>query len=304
MKTFFPGYYPLEGEDSNDFWKEGYIVLDDSFLLGLFRLNDADRDSIMNILEKDSIKTKLWIPYDVAWAYHYFLNAVLLGQINSIKRLQVLLQESLSVVSSKACYPYFEQGVIEQTTQLFNRMKEICEQQIERHKQALYSCDFKNRVNQLFKDRIGSPYDSVQLEELYKQGEDRYAKRVPPGYTVDPFHEKRLRFHGFIVWEQMKKQANESRKNIILCTGRITEDWFYLVDGLPVISNCHLVNEFQENTGRSFRCYSLKLFLNECKEHGLITEQERNSVADSLSVSYDFSPNDSASTTESTSANS
>ena len=93
MKTFFPGYYPLEGQESNELWNDGFIVLDSSFLLGLFSLKTEDRNSIMNILEKESIKKKLWIPYDVAWAYHKFQNNVILGQIGSIKRLQVLLQE-------------------------------------------------------------------------------------------------------------------------------------------------------------------------------------------------------------------
>lgn len=303
MKTFFPGYYPLEGDDSDKLWNEGYIVLDSSFLLGLFRLNAADRNSIMTILEKDSIKEKLWIPYDVAWAYHKFLNEVLLGQIDSIKRLQVLIQDALALVKNKSCYPYFEEAVVNQTAELFESMKEGCNQQIEEQKQSLYSCEFKNRINTLFKDRVGSPYDTAQLEELYGQGEERYSKRVAPGYTSDLYQDKRLRYHGFIVWEQLKKQANETRKNIILCAGRITEDWFYLVDRVPVISNCQLVNEFQEKTKQSFRCYTLKLFLDECKEHGLITEQERATVAEDLSVGYDFSPNDSATTTECTSAN-
>lgn len=303
MKTFFPGYYPLEGQESNELWNDGFIVLDSSFLLGLFSLKTEDRNSIMTILENDSIKEKLWIPYDVAWAYHKFQNNVILGQIGSIKRLQVLLHDTLTVVNSKSCYPYFQDGDVNQATQLFGRMKEECNRQIKEQKRSLYKCDLKNRINSLFRNRIGSSYDTAQLEELFRQGEERYAKRVPPGYTSDPYQDKRLRYHSFIVWEQMKKHANETRKNIILCAGRITEDWFYLVDGDPVISNCQLVNEFKEVTNMKFRCYSLKLFLDECKEHGLISEQERATVAQDLSVGYDFSPNDSASTTESTSVN-
>lgn len=302
MEKFFPGYYPLDGVDSNKLWNEGFIVFDSSFLLGLFQLKPADRDSIMNILEKKEIKAKLWIPYDVAWVYHRFLNDVLLRQIETIRRLQVLINEILAILNNKACYPYFEEDIIQTTTSLFEKVNEVCCNQITEHKDALYSCVFKNRIKILFKDRIGSAYNSAQLEELYKQGQSRYDKRIPPGYASVLYTDQRLRYHSYIVWEQLKKQAQDTRKNIILCTGQVTEDWFYLVDGEPVISNCQLVNEFQAETHKSFRCYSMQYFLDECKDHGLISETERNSVANNLSVSYDFSPRDSASTTAGTSS--
>lgn len=293
MNKYFPGYYPLEGDDANDLWNNGVIVLDSSILLGLFCIKQDLAAKILDIFEKDSIKNKLWISYDSAWHYHKFVNEVIMKQIVSIDKMKYLLNQAVSLAKDDLCYPHFASDTFASLEGTVNSLISECDSQKVAQKDMLYDHELKQRIDRLFSDRVGVPYENAQLEELYKQGENRYSKLIPPGYTTSSYEDKRLRYHDFIVWQQMIKYAMNAHKNIVMCTARLTEDWFYTIDGTPVISNSQIVNEFQEEAHQSFRCYSLNIFLDELREHNLITEEERSSIPEEIKLNIDINSNDS-----------
>ena len=152
----------------------------------------------------------------------------------------------------------------------------------------------------LFEGKIGVPYDKAELAELYGQAQDRYEKQIPPGYTTDCYTDQRLRYHDFIVWEQLKKVAKDRRKNIVYCTTREKEDWFYMVDGEVVTSNSFLVNDFKESVDQSFKCYSFRTFLNECKALGIVSPEESQLFPETFKLRFDYSMSDSTSTSSNT----
>lgn len=298
MNKYFPGYYPLEGDDANELWNHGVIVLDSSILLGLFCIRQELASKILDIFEKELIKDKLWISYDSAWHYHKFVNEVIMKQIVSIDKMKYIMNQAVVLAKNELSYPYFSSETLANLEAIVNSLNSECDSQKEAQKAMLYNHELKQRIDRLFSDRVGAPYEIAQLEELYKQGENRYTKLIPPGYTTSSYEDKRLRYHDFIVWQQMIMYAMNAHKNIIMCTARLTEDWFYTIDGTPVISNSQIVNEFQEEAHQSFRCYSLNIFLNELREHNLITSDERNSIPEDVKLSIDINSNDSMITSQ------
>lgn len=298
MNKYFPGYYPLEGDDANELWNNGVIVLDSSILLGLFCIKQDLAAKILDIFEKDSIKNKLWISYDSAWHYHKFVNEVIMKQIVSIDKMKYLLNQAVGLAKDDLCYPHFSSETFAGLEGIVDTLNSACDSQKEAQKNMLYNHELKQRIDRLFSDRVGVPYEIAQLEELYIQGESRYTTLIPPGYTTSIYEDKRLRYHDFIVWQQMIKHAMNAHKNIVMCTARLTEDWFYTIDGTPVISNSQIVNEFQEEAHQSFRCYSLNIFLDELREHNLITEEERSSIPEEIKLSIDINSNDSMTTSQ------
>lgn len=301
MNKFFPGYYPVEGDASTKMWENCVIVLDSSFLLALFTLRYEEADRILKLFEKESIKSKLWMPYDEAWHYHRFVNNVIQQQISAIDRLSVLLQEALALTTSEISYPYFNAETMSKFSALVKVLKTGNDAQKSDLKDCLYRCNLKQRIDALFDGKVGSSYDISQLDELYKQGEKRYTDHIPPGFSTSDYEEKRLKYHDLIVWEQFKKEAMNNKKNLIMCSANPSSDWFYLVDSEPITSNCHLVNEFYEDANQIFRCFTLKYFLLECKEHGLISDEEYNTVGE-LTLNFKLNSNDSAMTTQSSSS--
>lgn len=298
MRKFFPGYYPLEGENANELWDNGVIMLDSSLLLGLFCIRQETAGNILTLFEKQAFKKKLWITYDSAWHYHKYVNEVILRQIESTGKMKYLLNQALNLAKSNTNYPYFNTDDLNGFQTIANLLITECEEHKNIQRGMLYSHELKNRIDRLFSDHVGNPYEPAELDELYKQGEMRYTKLIPPGYTTSQYEDQRLRYHDFIVWQQMIKYALTKHKNVIMCTARLTDDWFYIIDGEPVITNSQIVNEFQEETQQAFRCYSLSIFLDECREHNLITQKERDRIPQNINMRIDISSNDSMMTTQ------
>lgn len=82
MKDSFPGYYPLSDEQMKGFLSSSIIVFDVYALLDLYHIEQSQAQSVLEIIEREDIKTRLWIPYDVAWLYHQEMNKEILGQVD------------------------------------------------------------------------------------------------------------------------------------------------------------------------------------------------------------------------------
>lgn len=58
MKKLFPGYYPMGKAEIDQYWNNATFVVDSVFLLDIFRLNDKDAQTLLDILKEESIKGK------------------------------------------------------------------------------------------------------------------------------------------------------------------------------------------------------------------------------------------------------
>ncbi len=68
MKNHFKEYYSLSSDDVSRIWNGDYLlVLDTNVLLNPYRYSKETSDQLFAILE--SLKDKLWIPYQVGWEY-------------------------------------------------------------------------------------------------------------------------------------------------------------------------------------------------------------------------------------------
>lgn len=65
-----------------------------------------------------------------------------------------------------------------------------------------------------------------------------------------------------IIWEQIKEHAKEKNKDIILVTGKIQDDWFYIVNDKVISPRQELINEFTQKTSeKKFYCLSSDEFI-------------------------------------------
>ena len=57
MKKHFPGYYPMNEDEISDMWDSSQLVIDDSFLLDIIKLDFSLANELLSILNDKSIKT-------------------------------------------------------------------------------------------------------------------------------------------------------------------------------------------------------------------------------------------------------
>lgn len=80
----------------------------------------------------------------------------------------------------------------------------------------------------LLQGKVGDPLDESSLSQAIKEGKRRIEAKIPPGYM-----DKKKEGHGdafelgdYLLWLQVKQEAQKRAKDVLLVTGDVKEDWW------------------------------------------------------------------------------
>ena len=281
MKKIFPGYYPMTQVEATSFFENAVFVIDTCFLLDIFRLEENDANCLLTILK--SIKSHLWLPYDIAWLYHQSINNEIIQQITNIQSTLHHLTSCKESILGKRRYPYLDTEMTQQLNALIEQIHQTLDDQISTLSQTLQSDNRKETINELFDNRIGDSYSDAELNEIYLQAQTRYSNSIPPGYCTEQNPNKRIMFHDMIIWGQMQRFALEHQKDVIFATGKTRDDWFYSVYGKIISPRQELINEFYQKTKQRFYCLNSATFIKECCQTFNIVQPQLSHLLDQLS---------------------
>lgn len=117
------------------------------------------------------------------------------------------------------------------------------------------------RLTELLDGSVGEKWPPDKLAAVRKEGEERYAKRVPPGY-MDAKKTEGDKFGDLIIWKDMIAKAREASRPVIFISDDAKEDWWWLHRGRKLGPRPELVEEFREATdGQEFLIYEFTNFL-------------------------------------------
>jgi hypothetical protein len=118
------------------------------------------------------------------------------------------------------------------------------------------------RVLALFSDRVGTQPAPERLASVRKEGEDRYAKRIPPGYKDAkkdaPDSDK---YGDLIIWKDLIEKARTAKRPIVFITDDVKEDWWQIHRGAKIGPRPELLEEFRAQSQQDFHIYELGQFL-------------------------------------------
>ena len=288
MKDSFPGYYPLQDEQMKAFLSEAIIVFDVNALLDLFRIEKSLANKVLNILKDTKIKNRLWIPYDVAWLYHLLMNEEIMNQINNINSTLSHLKSCKDIVVNTKSYPYLPNDKRDSLEGIVADLDNFCTTQIGALVKQLKSSEIKEGLGTLFHDKMGKAYTEAELESIYKDGDNRFAKLIPPGYMLCEMSDRRKKYHDLIIWKQILAYATDKHKDIILVTGKIKEDWYYIVKDEEVVPRQEMINEFMSVSGKRYYSFSFSKFIEKCKNDLEINIPECDALVEVLKEKIQF----------------
>jgi hypothetical protein len=217
------------------------IVFDSSALLNMYRYPRQARTDLFSVLH--SISDRLWMPHQVALEFQENRLAVISDQVSRFKEVKAIISEAESKIKSQ-----FEQlqldkrhssidpgPFIGRVTRVVRDFSEKLET-LEKDQPDVYQDDdIWKQLDELYAGKIGSPLSSKTLESLYKEGEERYRRRVPPGY-MDQSKEREVyryqdlmiekQYGDFILWRQLFEEVQSNKiKSVIFVTDDEKEDW-------------------------------------------------------------------------------
>jgi len=282
MRDEFVGYYPPTNAEYKALWDTGTIVLDTNVLLDLYRLPATARDEFISLL--DDVKARIWIPHQVALEFQFRRLTVIAAERNATEKS---LQEANSlyddVTNSVTRLEIDKRGLGIETAPLlkaFEEAKDNLLRVIEKVHQAQLDIavddPIRDKVDTLFKGRIGpNPTCQQDVDDLCVQGDERYSKKIPPGFKdadKDKGEDAEFRFDGMvfprkfgdlIIWRQIINFAKETKvERLLLITSDRKEDWWWREKGKTIGPRPELAREIsRESDVRSFWMYSADLFL-------------------------------------------
>jgi hypothetical protein len=263
MRNLFPGYYQPSENEFQKIWQECIFACDASFLLNVYRYSPKVRERFFDVLSK--LKDKIWVPYQAAYEYQKNRHSVISQQSKADDEIKKVLSENSSrlqnLLKKYEKHPFIK---IDEIQSLFEEYREKCESILNaanlQHKQVDFD---KNRDNldEILSQNIGEKYEKDLLEKIYKQAQQRFDEKIPPGY-MDKGKENPEKYGDFIIWNQLIDYASSQKKPLIFVTDDAKEDWWRMHEGKKISPRPELVEEMQSRAGVFFYMYSSDNFMN------------------------------------------
>lgn len=311
MKELFKGYYNLDEQDFSILWENAIFIFDTNVLLNLYRYQASTRDSLLKVIEK--LEQRVWIPYHVGLEFQRNRLTVIAEQYNRFSKVKNIVQEAISTMEKE-----FEElqlrnrhthinpdKLIEETKKLasifFDELTELEKQSIN----VTSDDQIRSRLDILFKDKVGGiPENQTFIDEISKDGENRYKNSIPPGYKDSSKGDRnpdefsyggilyKRKFGDLIIWKQIIKFVEENEhKNIIFITDDNKEDWWWKINSSSGPKTIGVRPELKDELSRdgkvdNFHVYNTESFLRYANSH-LGTQVTKETIEEIRDISHD-----------------
>ena len=249
MKQHFPGFYTLSKQEQKDLIGKSTIVFGASVLLDLLKISHGK--DFLDIVSKELGAERLWLPYDTAWLYHERLATIIDEQVKNVDSAAAALNRLKDSFSDNGQHPYISDPLKVDFDKMMNQLKDALVKDRNFLLGHLANSLLRKQIDELFRGRIGKPYEQNQLEQLYQESEDRHMEHRHPSLDFSSSKNIRIRHHRLIVWKQIEHYAKKEKKPIVLVLNRITPNWFFIYNDTMVRPHQNLINEFIKNTNQN-----------------------------------------------------
>lgn len=274
MRRFIKEQNSEEAAIFEKVWQNGVIVFDTNVLLNLYRYNKEARNELIKLMK--SYQSRLWIPYQIGLEFMANCETVKAWIHKGFKDLSTQVDEC-----KKSFFMYFDKNYSKHKHINRKELEQLFDQQMQPIKDKLVEWEksipdydkkdvVKNKIVELYDQKVGTDYNYDELLEIYAKGKTRYDNKIPPGYK-DATKEKwemgvRHVFGDLIAWMQIMDYAKANDKDVIFVGEDLKEDWWEKNDGKLNKPRQELLDEFKYRTGREIVFHTQKGFIEASKK--------------------------------------
>ncbi len=299
MRNNFSDYYPPTAGEYESLWRDAIIILDTNVLLNLYRLPAIARDELFEVLEL--LKDRLWIPHHVALEFQQRRLTVISTERKSIETALNSANSFVVELKKKIDELQLDKrglGIDPKTlTEELDRTNLVIASAIETaHASQLdISAEdpIRERIDLLFGSKVGdAPISQEDLNELIKDGEERYKDRIPPGF-MDSEKEKnpneavyiynkmkyQRKFGDLILWLQIINHVKKNKiPSVLFITSDQKDDWWHKEFGKTISPHRELLREIKRDGGvTNFWMYSSVQFVEHANKY-IAAKVSKNSL--------------------------
>lgn len=259
MKSKFPGYYHPSTEHFDNMLSSALIVFDTNILLDLYRVSSETSKNLMDIIRK--LDRRLWIPYQVACEYHRDLFNVVGDQIKKYEESADIIKKIRERMAEKRNHPFLPEELSEKAMSLFGELEKYFKEQQNNLQDVIIEKSIKEDLGDLLEGKVGECLSQKELEDIYLEGKSRYESKIPPGYMDVKDKQGNDIYGDLVIWKEVQKKSIESKRDVIIVTDDVKEDWFMRFRGKTCGPHPLLIKEFKDITNQNVYIYTLDGFL-------------------------------------------
>ena len=264
MRERFLGWYRRTPEQLSAMWDTALFVPDANILLHCLRHPENVRDQLLRLL--GVLRDSLWIPYQVGLEFHRNRLDVEFGSHDAYDRVTddctAALEQAGERLRQLRAHPVID---VERELAALERFVTDFQARLRADKenhptQAI--AEALELLTDLFEGRVGEKWQPDQLKVLKREGEERYANKIPPGYRDSGKDAGQYgKFGDLIIWKDMIGKAKKEQCPVIFISDDAKDDWWWIHQGEKLGPRPELIQEFKACSGQSFHIYQLTQFL-------------------------------------------
>ena len=285
MRDKFAGWYPKKATEIEALWENAIFVPDANVLLHCLRHAEPVRTELIRLM--GLLKESLWIPYQIGLEFHRNRLDVELAALDAydalIKDQEAAIAKARDRLSQVRAHPTIsvakELAALDMFVSDFKARMEVARAQ---HPSSEIERAVE-RLTEILSGRVGGKWKPDQLAALKKEGDDRYIKKIPPGYKDNKKDETEFGKYGdLIIWKDMITKARAEKRPIIFVTDDVKEDWWWISRGRRRGPRPELIEEFRAESEQEFHIYEFGQFLRFAAERFPVMREKAAEVQESV----------------------
>lgn len=262
MKVAIKEYLTLTKEEKSVLWKNAVFVFDTNVFLNLYRYTAETRKSLLDAMQQFS--KRIWMPKQVAQEFMKDRPKVIFDTLKVFVGLKNEKEKFIKYCKDKLRRKDNDVNIKKMSKEIDEHMERL--KKTSNYIEKVDDDEVLNKLLKLFEQKVGNGFSEEELENIHKEGKDRYSKQIPPGYKDAGKGEDNNAYGDLIIWKEILAFAKSNKKDIIYVTGDQKEDWWEIVNGHTLGPRVELKKEFFEETNQEFNMYSMERFLTQFKD--------------------------------------
>lgn len=266
MKSKFLGHFKLNDDQVKEIWGDGVFVFDANTLLNMYRYSDTTRDALFSQFER--IKNRVWLPHQAGVEFFRNRISVIADQKKTYDDMKRDLTSIKRQFSTERGHPFISLDSASELEKTITKIEQELSASAQKIENRMTQDDVLDRLAKIFDERSGDAFDEASMQALFKEGEDRYSRKVPPGYMdagklKDPktSDDKQRVYGDLFLWRQTLEMAKAENKHVVFVTDDRKEDWWLEKSGKTISPRPELIAEFNKFTGKYVKFYTPDSFV-------------------------------------------
>lgn len=273
MKEKFKEFYKYSDNEIKTIWENCIFVFDTNVLLDLYRYSKKTSDEFLKILNKIYKEKRLWIPHQVGLEFHKRRMTLISDLKKSYCDIKEIIENAFSDAQKKVDDKYHKEHPfldLKEIESEINKCKKNISKTIDKNEKAhpdwFNKDEILEELTKIFDKNIGEEYTKEKLAEIIKEGEDRYEKKIPPGYEDAKSKDDDKKYGDLILWFQIIEMAKKSKKSVIFITRDNKSDWWWKQSENTIGPRHELKREIKNKADVNFHMYNSERFLEYASE--------------------------------------